>query len=343
VVKGYNQIPGVDFTESFSPVATDTTTRLIFAFVLLKNWVCEIVDVEAAFLNADLDEDLFIDYSNGVVDFGFETKQTTQDFCILLDKAMYGAVQAARQWSKKLTEVLTGKLGLTQSQADPCLFYLKRSNELVLIVGTHVDDQQVAGHQQDVEEFKMLLSKYFTIKALGPVRKHLGVYYEMGKDQVGKYIEANMLDFVMGMFSDFEELTGRMPKIAATPGQPGTTLETNAADIILQPEYRSIVGKLLYFMKKISPLCANAIRELSQHLENPGIEHWLAVERVLGFLRDSRNCKLKMRPPVELRVMSACDSDYATRKTDRRSVGGNLTTVGHSLVSWVSKDNLLLR
>ncbi len=65
VVKGYNQIR-VDFTESFSPVVTDTTTQIIFAFVLYyTKWICEIVDVEAAFLNADLEEDLFIDYPEG--------------------------------------------------------------------------------------------------------------------------------------------------------------------------------------------------------------------------------------------------------------------------------------
>ena len=108
VVKGYNQIPGVDFTESFAPVATDTTTCIIFAFVLFKtNWDCEIVDVEAAFLNADLDEDLYIDYPEGVVELGFETKDTAINYCILLDKAMYGAVQAARQWSRRLTEIVT--------------------------------------------------------------------------------------------------------------------------------------------------------------------------------------------------------------------------------------------
>ena len=73
MVKGYNQIPGIDLTKSFSPVATNTTTRLISSvFVLLKNWACQVVDVEAAFLNADLDKDLFIDYPDGVVDFGFE-------------------------------------------------------------------------------------------------------------------------------------------------------------------------------------------------------------------------------------------------------------------------------
>ena len=103
--------------------------------------------MEAAFLNADLDEDLYIEYPQGVVELGFETEATAGDNCILLDKAMYGAVQAARQWSRKLIEILTQRMkpNLVQSRVDPCLFYLKKHGQLVLVVGTHVDDQQVAG------------------------------------------------------------------------------------------------------------------------------------------------------------------------------------------------------
>jgi hypothetical protein len=239
VVKGYNQIPGVDFTESYSPVATDTTTRIIFAFVLYKkNWVCEIVDVEAAFLNADLDEDLYIEYPEGVVEFGFESEATTRSNCILLDKAMYGAVQAARQWSRKLIEILTQRMkpSLIQSRVDPCLFYLKRNGELILVVGTHVDDQQVAGAPSEIKSFKKEMSKWVAIKELGIVRKHLGVHYAIGHDKIGTYIEANMLEFVKGMTEDYVKITGNLPRKAATPALPGTTLEKNEGDTILQPE-----------------------------------------------------------------------------------------------------------
>jgi hypothetical protein len=342
VVKGYNQIPGVDFTESFSPVATDTTTRIIFAFMLYnKNWVCEVVDVEAAFLNADLEEDLYIEYPEGVVELGFETESTARENCILLDKAMYGAVQAARQWSRKLIEILTQQMepNLTQSRVDPCLFFLKKQGKLVLIVGTHVDDQQVAGTSSEIQMFKTEMSKWVTIKELGIVRKHLGVYYTTGHDKDGTYLEANMFDFVKGMTEDYFQLTGSFPRNAATPALSGTTLERNEGEIINQPEYRSVVGKLLYFMKKVSPLCANATRELSQHLENPGLEHWKAVERILGFLQHPGHCKLKMRAPKELRVLSACDTDYATKCVDRKSVGGSVNTVGGALVHWVSKGH----
>ena len=139
------------------------------------------------------------------------------------------------------------------------------------------------------------------------------------------------------MTNDYILIAGSLPGKAMTPALPGTTLERNEQETILQPEYRSVVGKLLYFMKMVSPLCANATRELSQHLENPGLEHWKAIERILGFLQHPRHCKLKMRAHKELRVLSACDTDYATKKIDRKSVGGSMNTVRGSLVHWVSK------
>ena len=72
-MKGYVQIPGVDFTESFAPVATDTTTRTVFAITLYNHskdvnerWICEIVDVEAAFLEGDMDEAIYIGWPEGI-------------------------------------------------------------------------------------------------------------------------------------------------------------------------------------------------------------------------------------------------------------------------------------
>ena len=65
VVKGYKQIPGVDFTESFSPVANDTTIRTALAIALHQGWIVESIDVEAAFLNADLEEEVHIEIPDG--------------------------------------------------------------------------------------------------------------------------------------------------------------------------------------------------------------------------------------------------------------------------------------
>ena len=177
VLKGYIQIPGVDFTDSFAPVATDASIRILFSLVLYYHkWVCEVIDVEASFLEADLDEIIYIEWPDGVVEFGFELERDTHQTCILLNKAMYGIVQATRQWFKKLIQCLT-TIGMTKSQIDPCIFYLKHDGKTILLVGAYVDDCAVAGKPSDVNWLKAEVKNFFTIKELGTLKKYLGVWY----------------------------------------------------------------------------------------------------------------------------------------------------------------------
>jgi hypothetical protein len=246
-----------------------------------------VIDVEAAFLEADLEEDIYIEWPDGVLDYGFEDESEVADNCILLDKAMYGTVQAALQWFKKLVEIVT-KIGLVQCAADPCLFFLHdKQGKLSLLVATHVDDCVLAGTPDVIRWFKAQVKKHVNIKDLGTLRKHLGVWYESGYDEVGRYLEASMEDFVQGMVDDYKEIFGRKPKMSKTPAFPGSVLTRNTEEVVLHKEYRSLVGKILYFVKKVSPICANACRELSQHVDNPGQEHWTALERLLGYLTES--------------------------------------------------------
>ena len=87
---------------------------------------------------------------------------------------MYGTVQAALQFFKKMVQNLT-KVGLQQSKVDLCVFFIKENNTLILIIATHVDDCAFAGKQNDIKWFKNEIKKHFIIKELGPLKKHLGV------------------------------------------------------------------------------------------------------------------------------------------------------------------------
>ena len=136
VVKGNVQLQGVDFTDSFAPVVADTGLRIVFAITLhRKDFVLEIVDIEAAFLEADLDEEIYIGWPDGIADFHYENETTMTDNCIRLDKAIYGTVQAARQWFKKLRDCPLN-MGLKQSLLDLCVFYEKREGILTLLLCT---------------------------------------------------------------------------------------------------------------------------------------------------------------------------------------------------------------
>lgn len=113
-------------------------------------------------------------------------------------------------------------------------------------------------------------------------------------------------------------------------------------DIIDIDGYRSIVGKLLYYVTKIAPACSNAVRELSQHMQSPGEMHWRALGIVIGYLKSKKDHTLVYRKPEERRSISLVDSNYATNVENRKSVSGYIYTIGGMITNWGSKRKRLL-
>ena len=89
------QVLGVDYTEKFAPVASDTTTRLLLALALWFGWECESLDIEAAFLEGTITEPTFLEWPPGSIDLGYATGEDVQQRCIQLKKSIYGNVDAA--------------------------------------------------------------------------------------------------------------------------------------------------------------------------------------------------------------------------------------------------------
>ena len=90
-----------------------------------------------------------------------------------------------------------------------------------------------------------------TIKELGKLNKNLGVWYSWGSNITGRFFESGIEDFVLGMFEDFKTLFNRYPKMATTPALLGACLRKNNREVILHSKYCSMVGKILYFVKKV--------------------------------------------------------------------------------------------
>jgi hypothetical protein len=344
VTKGFLQIPGVDFTESFSPVATDTTIRLAIGLTLYyqeeRGWVCELVDIEAAFLNADQETELFVEWPKGIVELGVITEDDRIKFCIQLGKSQYGNVDAALRWTKTFAKDLIEKLGFTQSKVDPCLFYRRDANgNIHILIVVYVDDVMIIGAKHDVEWFKTELRKINNIKDLGRLKKHLGIWYEWLRDEKGPYVRANMDDMAKGIITDYSKYTGKSAKGAKTPGYPNVCLTKGAEDdeVLNLEHYRSLVGKIMYYVTKISPETSNAARELSQFMSTPTRDHWKAMDRMVGYLQDKPSHHLIYRKPRELRPIGSADSNYATSADDRRSITGNIHTLGGMITGWTSK------
>jgi hypothetical protein len=256
VAKGFGQVPSVDFTESYSPVANDPSIRTALAVSLYKEWDVECIDVEASFLNATLDEEVFMEFPKG-----FEGNNEGGTKVLKLDKAVYGLVQAPLAWHRDLTSKLTME-GLEKSKTDPCIFYLKANDGAIIgQIVSYVDDFVLSGKEKEIRIMKEKITKHYTITDLGRLAKHLGVDYEWKTNEVSPYISITMRDFARGLIVDFKRKYGRLPKEYATPVFPGTTLVKCGPEelIVDQEDYCSFVGKLLWLMKKHTVDCCNIV------------------------------------------------------------------------------------
>ena len=140
VVKGYAQIFGVDYSDTFAPVARLDTIRLLLAIAAQKGWKVFQLDVKLAFLNGVLQEEVYVDQPEGFV------KQGEEDKVYLLKKALYGLKQAPRAWYSRIDDHLLS-LGFIKSLSEVTLYIKHKSND-ILIVSLYVDDLLVTGNNE---------------------------------------------------------------------------------------------------------------------------------------------------------------------------------------------------
>jgi hypothetical protein len=118
-------------------------------------------------------------------------------------------------------------------------------------------------------------------------------------------------------------------------GASFTFLPALSHRINLTMRYRSLVGKIMYYVTKIAP----AAREVSQCIAGPTHEHWKAMERLVGYMKSHH---LIYRKPRQLRVIGSADANYATNPDDRKSISGKIHTVEGMLTSWASNKQGLV-
>jgi Reverse transcriptase (RNA-dependent DNA polymerase) len=153
-VCGYSQTPGVDFQESYSPVVNDTILRILLVLQLALCLQGIIIDIETAFLNGDLTEEIYMNAPEGL--------DAAEDECMLLEKAIYGLVQSARMWFLKFKQVMV-KLGFKPNECEPCLFS-KEANGSMIFVVVYVDDCYVIGSDSNLKDFIRDIQTEFKIK-----------------------------------------------------------------------------------------------------------------------------------------------------------------------------------
>lgn len=132
VAKGYRQQDGIDYDETYAPVARLEAIRMFLVYAAFKNFIVYQMDVKTAFLNGVLKEEVYVAQPKGFVD------ASKPDHVYILDKALYGLKQAPRAWYEVLSKFLI-ESSFTKGKIDTTLF-IKRQGGDIILVQIYVDD-----------------------------------------------------------------------------------------------------------------------------------------------------------------------------------------------------------
>ena len=170
VAKGYSQVEGIDYQETFAPTANITSVRVLMQLTAQYNLTVHQMDVKTAYLHAPIDQEIFMDQPEG-----FATMSGNEERMVYkLRKSLYGLKQSGRNWNKVLHEHLVGA-GFDRNPVDHCI-YSKQVNNNLIIFPFGVDDLIVAS--DDIElmnQFKEGMKRQFKIKDLGRISLFLGI------------------------------------------------------------------------------------------------------------------------------------------------------------------------
>ncbi|PRQ56600.1 putative RNA-directed DNA polymerase [Rosa chinensis] len=323
VAKGYTQKYGVDYDETFAPVAKINTIRVLLSLAANLDWPLQQFDVKNAFLHGDLHEEVYMDLPPG---YGTSSKE--QVVC-KLQKSLYGLKQSPRAWFGWFTKFMK-KIGYRQSNSDHTLF-LKHQGGKVTALIIYVDDMVVTC--DDLEEIQRLqgqLSSEFEMKDLGSLKYFLGIEVARGKD----CIVLSQRKYVLDLLAE----TGMLDcQPVDTPIEQNHRLAEYLDQVpTSKARYQRLVGRLIY-LSHTRPDLAYAVSVVSQFMHNPSEAHMGAVFCILGYLKSAPGKGLIFSKYSHLDVSGYTDADWAGNITDRRSTSGYFTFVGGNLVTWKSK------
>ena len=334
VALGYSQEPGLDFIENYSPVVSDVSFRLMLVMIQQYGLKPLSLDVETAFLHGQLDEEIYMKIPQGLPE---TTGKNSDGKCLRLRKAMYGLVQAARQWHKRFEEVILS-LNFEKNQIDPCLFIKGNNQKEMCFISLYVDDCILAGDQKMMQEPINHLNESFKIKIKEGVDDFLGCEINLDEGTIKqKRIIGKLLDVTKN-----SELV-RNYNTPLPGGYLVTKPDKDSTEIMSgdqQKLYRSALGSRMYLVKLSKSELSNCMRELSKVMDLGTVKQFKSLMRVVKYVSETENIGLKIKPnivePWKIEVFA--DSDFCGDRNTRKSVTGYVVFVNDVAVSWKSKS-----
>nr|GFA54802.1 hypothetical protein [Tanacetum cinerariifolium] len=289
VAKGYAQKEGVDFEESFAPVARLEAVRLFIAYAAHKSFTIYQMDVKTAFLYGPLKEEVYVNQPDGFVD------PYHPDKVYRLKKALYRLKQAPRTWYDELSKFLLSK-GFTKGSIDPTLFITKHRGD-ILLVQIYVDDIIFGSTNPNLSKrFEKLMHSKFEMSMMGELKFFLGIQIHQSPrriDQTKYRSKVGALMYLTAFINQAKYAQEILIKHGMTSYDSiGTPMATKHLDADLsrnfvdQTKYRSKVGALMYLTAS-RPDIMHATCYCARYQAQPTEKHLTAVKRIFRYLKDT--------------------------------------------------------
>lgn len=318
VIKGYSQKEGIDYKETFSPVARFDTVRFLLSIAAHDGLFLGQFDIKTAFLYGDLKENIYMMQPEGFND-------GTARVCKLL-KSLYGLKQAPRCWTEHFSSFIK-RIGFCQSSADPC-FYMYKEGDRKMFLVIYVDDGLLAAsHEYLIDKFFVELAKEFKITTTKEVTNFLGAEIIKLKDGSIFIHQAKYIRNVLEKFKLNEANS------VCTPIEVGWNAGSSEENNCNAP-YREAVGSLMYLQVLSRPDISYAVNIVSRTLEKPSEAHWRLVKRIIRYLKGTVELGLFYTKGGNFKAYS--DADYAGDRGTRKSTSGIVCQHAHAAISWQS-------
>ncbi|KAK9074991.1 hypothetical protein SSX86_003310 [Deinandra increscens subsp. villosa] len=323
VAKGYVQLKGVDFDDAFAPVARMETVRVILAMAATNGWLVHHLDVKSAFLNGELQEEVYVCQPDG-----FEVKGK-ENHVYKLHKALYGLKQAPRAWNYKLDKTLK-ELGFSKCTHEPAVYMIKKSGS-VLLLGVYVDDIILTGsREKDVEMFKEKMKASFDMSDMGLLSYYLGIEVKQEKGEI---------TLMQSAYAKKILKLARMERCNPSqyPMEHRLSLTKEGEGAAVDPTYyRQLIGSLRYLVHTQPDLCYS-VGVVSRFMEAPKESHLAAVKHILRYIKGTIFNGLKYGAGGDGKLVGYSDSSYGNDIIDRRGTTGTIFYYSDNAITWSSQ------
>jgi hypothetical protein len=342
VVKGFNQILGIDYLDTFSTTCRPESYRIIFILAMQNNWGLYQYDIKNAFVHANIDKEIYVEQPLGFENNNYINKNINKRLKIdnnnnsnkivcRLNKALYGLKQSPRLWYKHLLEVCK-ELNFDILPFDEAIFINK---ELKIIIICHVDDLIITGPNKDeINKITINMSNKLKLEYLGEINQFLGM--EIKLDYKNKSILIHQNKYLNNLLKRFNK---ENLNPVSTPVELGIQLnkseeQANKEDIKL---YQQQIGSLIYLSTKTRPDITYGVNRCARFMSNPNISHFKALDRLWKYLNNYPklgtyyDCNKNI-----FELLGYTDADWGGDIISRKSTSGFLYLLNNNIISWNS-------